>query len=245
MPDAKPVWRVVETIPENHDVTSVVIEAPEGTPPSHRPGQFASIRVMTDGGWSEPHPFTISCDAHDNRLRFTIKSIGDFTSSIRDWKPGTPVQCSGPMGAFCKDIASQENIVMIAGGVGITPFLSVLRTFRTDGAANAILLFWSNKTVEDAFARSELEDLTRHLNLRVMLLFTRCEELPEAPPGGRVFFRAGRLDKAMLEEFGVSPTASFYVCGPPAMQEAVVGMLQSCGIARERVQREAFGLKGK
>ncbi len=244
MPDTKPVWRVVETIPENNDVTSVVIEAPEGTPVYHKPGQFASIRVMTENGWSEPHPFTISCDAHDSRLRFTVKSIGDFTAGVRDWKPGTPVQCSGPMGVFCKDIDSQKHIVMIAGGVGITPFLSVLRTFRTDGATNRILLFWSNKTVEDAFARGELEVLTRHLDLTVVFLFTRSENLPESP-GSHVFHRAGRLDKQVLEEFGVSPTASCYVCGPPAMQEAVLRMLQSCGVPQERVQREAFNFKGK
>ncbi len=243
MTKEKKSWRIVETIPENDDVTSLVIETEDGSPMHHKPGQFASIRVMTDEGWSDAHPFTISCDAHDNRLRFTVKSIGDFTAQVRKLNAGTEVQCSDPLGVFCKDIENQENIVMIAGGVGITPFLSVLRTFRTDKARNKVMLFWSNKTLADAFAEQELIEISKELDLTVVFLLTREKHIPDPPEGGRVFYHEGRLEKDMLEEYNVAPTASFYVCGPPAMQEAVLQMLQSCGISQERVQKEAFTFK--
>lgn len=236
----KPTWKVLETIKENDEVTSVVIAPPDGEAPTHRAGQFASIRIMTRDGWSEPHPFTISCDAHENNYRFTIKNVGDFTAQVSEWQPGTPVQCSGPLGVFCKDIDAKEHIVCIAGGVGITPFLSVLRTFRKDKAQNKILLIWSNKTLQDVFCREELEAMTKELDLTVVHMLSREHQLPFAMDQDRVHYRLGRLTREILEEFEVSPTASVYVCGPPPMQEAVLGMLQSCGVSPEHVQREAF-----
>lgn len=235
-----PGWKVVQTIKENEDVTSVVIAPEDGKAPPHKAGQFASIRIMTQEGWSEPHPFTISCDAHDNSYRFTIKNVGDFTAHVGEWQPGMPVQCSGPAGAFCKDIDSKKHIVCIAGGVGITPFLSVLRTFRKEKADNQLLLFWCNKTLDDAFCREELADMTQELKLTVVHVLSRENQLPMPADQGGVHCRLGRLSRDILEEFNISSTAAFYVCGPPPMQEAVLGMLQSCGIAPEQVQREAF-----
>ena len=236
----KPGWKVVQTIKENDEVTSVVIAPEAGQAPPHKAGQFASIRIMTPEGWSEPHPFTISCDAHDDTYRFTIKNVGDFTAHVDQWQPGTPVQCSGPAGAFCKDIDSKKNIVCIAGGVGITPFLSVLRTFRKEKSGNQMLLFWCNKTLDDAFCRDELAEMAEELNLTVVHVFSRENALPMPADQGGIHCRLGRLSREILEEFHISPSAAFYVCGPPPMQEAVLGMLQSCGIAPEQVQREAF-----
>lgn len=238
--EEKKNWRVVKTIPESKDVTSVIIEPPEGEAAHHKAGQFASIRIMTQDGWSEPHPFTISCDATNPNYRFTIKNVGDFTASVQGLKPGTPVQCSKPLGAFCEDIENHEHIVMIAGGVGITPFLSVLRTFRSKKADNQIKLFWANKTLDDAFAVQEISQMTKDLNLQVIHVLSRQKELPGPADDGNVHIRLGHLSKEMLQEFDISPTASYYVCGPPAMQQAILGMLQSCGIDPGDVQREAF-----
>lgn len=237
MPDTKPVWRVVETIPENNDVTSVVIEAPEGTPVYHKPGQFASIRVMTENGWSEPHPFTISCDAHDSRLRFTVKSIGDFTAGVRDWKPGTPVQCSGPMGVFCKDIDSQKHIVMIAGGVGITPFLAVLRHAVRQGVALRGTLLWTNRRRVDAFASEELEALGQELGLHTVFVLTREPWSDSTAAGVR---EQGRMDVAMLRRH-FRGDERFFLCGPPGMQRSVLdGLHAAFGIRAGDVQREIF-----
>jgi len=249
MPDADTnkakTWKVVETIRENDDVTSVVIAPPEGEAPPHRAGQFASIRIMTPEGWSEPHPFTISCDAKSTSYRFTIKNVGDFTAHVNEWEPGTPIQCSGPAGAFCKDIDSQKHIVCIAGGVGITPFLSVLRTFRREKTENQTLLFWCNKTLADAFCRDELAEMTREMDLAVVHVLSRENSLPMEADAGGVHCRLGRLSREILEEFRIRPNAAFYVCGPPPMQQAVLGMLQSCGIPEDHVQREAFSFPGR
>lgn len=236
----KAAWHVVKTIPENKDVTSVVIAPGTGAAPPHRAGQFASIRIMTENGWSEPHPFTISCDAQSPEYRFTIKNVGDFTGGVRNWRPGDPVQCSGPAGAFCKDIEHKKNIVMIAGGVGITPFLSVLRTFRKERASNKVFLFWSNKTLEDAFARHELHEMTGELNLVIVHVLSREKRLDAPPPFDNVHVVLGRLTREIFEQFDFKQDSSFYVCGPPAMQEAMLTVLQSCGVSPDAVEQEYF-----
>ncbi len=241
--EKKQTWRVVETIPESHDTTTLVIEPEEGSAPLHKPGQFASIRVLRDDGWSEPHPFTISCAAGTGRFQFTIKRAGKFTNDIPLLQPGTPVQCSLPLGAFCKDIVAKENIVMIAGGVGITPFLSVLRTFREQGARNRITLLWANKTLDDAFDRDELAELASTLDLRVVHVLSRQSDLPKDAADGRISYVAGRIDRELLLRHAVSPTASFYLCGPPAMQDAILAALEACGVDPGQVQKEAFSFK--
>ncbi len=238
--DSPPTWRVVKTIPENEDVTSLVIETDQDSCDlKGNPGQFASIRVMGDSGWSEPHPFTISCQPCSKRMQFTIKHVDDFTAHIRELKPGTEIKCTGPLGVFCKDIGKKENIVMIAGGVGITPFLSVLRAFREQKAENDILLFWANKTLDDAFARKELEEMARQLNLRVVHVLSR-EEPPVSRPADGINFEPGHIDKELIQRYVTSSTASFYLCGPPAMQEAIVAALQSSGVSSDSIQKEAF-----
>ncbi len=231
-------WRVVETIPESHDTTSVVIQGPVERVKNRRPGQFATIRVMGENGWSEAHPFTISAAPESETLRFTIKNVGDFTATVRDWKPGTEIQCSGPMGAFCKDIEEQTDIVCIAGGVGITPFLSVLRHFREIKAPNRVTLFWANKTLADAFAREELAAMAAELPLRVVHLLSR--ETPPAATRPNEFFEQGRFSGELLPRHVPDVNAAFYLCGPPAMKETVLKELAGCGVDLSRVQKENF-----
>ncbi|MFW5837220.1 MAG: FAD/NAD-binding family oxidoreductase [Desulfovibrionaceae bacterium] len=235
-------WRVARTQPESDDVTSLYLEGPVEKLGGRRPGQFAALRVWDGEGWSEPHPFTISCAPEEETLRFTIKQSGDFTSRVRELAPGTPVQCVGPFGAFCKDIDQHKEIVMVAGGVGITPFLSVLRHFRRTGADNRVVLFWSNKTPADAFAGDELIEMTRELDLKVVHAFSRTspEGPPPSPAPDRVAHIGGRLTRDVLQEHIRTPDASFYVCGPPAMQESVIAELSACGVDPDKVQKEAF-----
>lgn len=168
-------------------------------------GQYASIRIMRPDGWSEPHPFTISCAPEDAQLRFTIKKIGKFTSAVPDLMPGTPVKCAGPLGVFCTDIDARPSIVMIAGGVGITPFLSVLRHFRNIGAGNEVKLFWSNKTIEDVICSDEISEMTKALRLRVIHNLSRDEDVKRHRRDSfpEVFYEPGRLGADVLGRHGI------------------------------------------
>ncbi len=234
--------RVVRVEPENADITSVYITGYDDRFRQRRAGQYLTLKIMRDGAWSEAHPFTISCAPDDELLRVTIKRAGAFTQAVPNLKPGDPLRCAGPYGLFCKNIETRKDIVMIAGGVGITPFLSVLRHFRVVKARNNILLFWSNKVLDDAFAREELKEMTRELDLRVVHNLSRETAVEpyedRAYPG--VSFMPGRLSLDLLKEHGVSAASSLYLCGPPPMQEFMLGELGRLYIDPHSVEKENF-----
>jgi len=243
--------KIVKVDKENHDTTSIYFTGPDMERFKDREaGQFASIRVFKNGAWTEPHPFTLSSAPEENTLRMTIKQSGEFTSTIPDIEPGTPVQCAGPFGKFCHGIDLEKQIVMIAGGVGITPFLSVLRHFKDTHADNDIVLFWANKTHADAFAQAELEGYTKLMRLHVVHVLSRVPEAERKPEPlftdsrpGKVSHAYGRLTQALLKQYVHSTTATFYLCGPPAMQQAVLDELAQCGIDPQSVHKEAFVFK--
>ncbi|MFV0422918.1 FAD/NAD-binding family oxidoreductase [Oleidesulfovibrio sp.] len=234
---------IVDTVVENGDTTTIFFK-PEDSErfKAFRPGQFATIRVMTDEGWSDPHPFTIS-GAPGDTLRMTIKRKGHFTDKVvPHLKAGIPIQCAGPYGAFCRDIEGQEQIVFVAGGVGITPFLSVLRHFRNTAATNNIVLFWCNRTYANAFAAAELEEMAKELKLTVVHILSREHkpDLYEEEEKPQIRFEKGHFSREMLERHIKSTTASFYLCGPGPMQEHVLEEMAAYGIAPESVAKELF-----
>jgi predicted ferric reductase len=236
------LWKVVRVVPENHDINSLYLEGSDEKFRQRRAGQFASLRIMRPDGWSEPHPFTISCAPEDELLRFTIKRIGRFTSAIPELSPGAPVKCTGPLGVFCKDIDAQPDIVMIAGGVGITPFLSVLRHFQNGKAANRVRLFWSNKCIEDVLCTDEIRDMTKVLDLKVIYNLSRDDDVSRhfREDFPRVIFEGGRVSADVFNRYGVSPDAAFFLCGPPPMMDSTLEVLATLGIDQAKVSREKF-----
>jgi len=241
-PEEKNIWKVVRVTGENHDVNSLFLAGGDERFTSRRAGQFASIRLPRPEGWSEPHPFTISAAPEDPLLRLTIKKEGAFTSSIPALEPGTPVKVMGPLGVFCQDIDDKPEIAMIAGGVGITPFLSVLRHFRNIRAKNRVLFFWSNKTRADIFCREEITAMSTELSLIVVHCLSREESVAglfeEGLPAVR--YEKGRLSAEIMQRHGMTRTAACYVCGPGPMMEAAVKELELLGIDPQTVAQERF-----
>lgn len=234
---------IIEIIVEDDATTTLVIDPGDNRQLARfHPGQFATIRLMEDSGWSAPHPFTLS-GAPGDPLRVTIRSRGAFTSgTVPQLRPGDAIKCAGPYGVFCRDIAYRDDIVLIAGGMGITPFLSVLRHFAHTEAQNRIVLFWCNRTYAAAFAAAELEELARKLRLRIVHVLSR-ENNPDIysdPAEPQVFFEKGHLDRAMLTRHMHASTASFYLCAPKDMRNNVLEELSACGIDPGCVETEEF-----
>jgi NAD(P)H-flavin reductase len=247
MTDAKNIWKIVKVVPENLDTYSLFLEGSDEKMAKRRAGQFVSLSIMTPDGWSAPHPFSIAGAPEDPVLRLTIKKAGQFTSAIPDLKPGTEVRCMGPIGAFCKDIDAKPLVVMMAGGVGITPFLSVLRHFRNIKAKNIVTLFWVNKTMEDVFATDEIQAMTRDLALTVVYCLSRADDVQgyyrQEYPG--VFYEKGRLSGDILKRYGATKDASFYLCGPPPMMESALAEVGSLNVEQNAIENENFAWPGK
>ncbi|MEJ5365912.1 MAG: ferredoxin reductase family protein [Desulfosoma sp.] len=237
------VCRVERILPETHDTVSVFLRPLRGPGrlAERRPGQFALLRLPAGRGFGEPHPFTLSCSPRDELLRFTIKRIGAFTSKIHGLSPGDRVLCEGPYGVFCTDADNRSSLALIAGGVGITPFLSLLRHFRDTGRAVPAVLLYANKTFGDIIGREELAAMTRTMPLRVVHILSRegfADDHPGDGPG--VSFERGHITAETLRRHLRSDHA-FYLCGPPAMQAAVLKEVRAVfGLKAARVSRERF-----
>lgn len=236
-------WRVMDVVKETGDTSTLVLERPEGAGAfgRRRAGQFAIIRVHDGKKWSEPHPFTISAPPHSDKLHFTIKAAGKFTSTVPSLTPGTKVLCEGPYGIFSIDFQNEREVVMISGGVGITPFLSSIRHAVKISAETRIVLFCCNKTYDDIIAREELNEAAEHLQMSVVHVLSNAPKGEITAACSGVTYERGHLTAAIISRYAFSAEASFYMCGPPPMQTAVLKALkEALGVPSWRVRREMF-----
>ena len=240
--DRRCTWILERVVRETHDTTSLVLARHGDSGPFRLrlAGQFSLIRARSGRGWTEPHPFTISCEPASEVLRFTIKAVGAFSSSVRALPPGTPFLCEGPYGAFSPDFESEKRIVMIAGGVGVTPFLSFVRHAGRVAPDVGFTLIWADKTHADIIAKDELHALARPSFLKVVhVLSQEPEALPEG--GETVIYERGRVRAEILAKHVARSPATYYLCGPGPMQEAVLAALRDAlGVRPRDVKRELF-----
>ena len=236
------VWHVHAVVPETHDTKTLALCPEDSSGPflSRRAGQFATLRLKRFISWSEPRPFTISCGPFADDLRFTIKRSGWFSTAVHGLRPGARVLVEGPYGVFCPDFDREPNVVMIAGGVGITPFLSAIRHAHRSAPKAHIVLVWGNKTREDIIAADELEELTKVMWLRVVHVLSQ-EEAEAGAATEAVSWETGLVTADLLKRHVEPEGASWYLCGPPKMQKFVLAQLRAAfGIRPSRVRRELF-----
>ena len=160
----------IEAVNALERATEVVLK-PVGQMLDFKPGQFAFVEIEGKG-WSEPHPFTISSAPGEDSLRFTMKVLGDWTRKVREeLKPGGKVQVRGPYGRFDASKAGKKQI-WLAGGIGLTPFLSKLRAME-DGDDRQIHLVYAAREAQDAIFLDELKDRAAALgNVTLVPLFS-------------------------------------------------------------------------
>ena len=171
-----------------------------------------------------------------DRVELAIKELGDFTATIKTISPGTRAYLDGPYGAFSIDQEVGPGYTFIAGGVGITPVMSMLRTLADRQDRRPLLLIYGSKTWEEVTFREELEELERRLNLRVVHVI---EKAPEDWDGESGFVTADMLARHLPED---RMKHEYFVCGPVPMMSAVDRGLERLGIPIEKVHSERFNL---
>jgi predicted ferric reductase len=230
----------VESVrPEARRVWTLTLRSPEGWgDPGHLPGQFRFLSLGAPAQ-SEEHPFTVaSASAADGTLAFTIKESGDFTRQIGGTQPGQTATVSCAFGRFSYLVHPDEtDLVFIAGGIGITPLMAMLRHLRGSWDRRRIQLLYANRTEADIVFRDELAQMeaVRAPALRVTHVLSRA--------GDEWTGERGRLDAERLRRLvGEAAGKAFYVCGPPAMTRDVMRALKSLGVPRRRLHYEYFAL---
>src|SRR6185295_446558 len=204
--------RITEVRKERGDTSTLVMQ-PEGHPGFRfRPGQFGWLTVWGSPFKISAHPFSFSSSAAamGGRVAMSIRKLGDFTDQIHEVPVGRRVYIDGPYGAFTMGNPADLH-VLIAGGVGITPMMSMIRTLADQGDRRPVILLYGSKDWDAITFREELEVLKTRVDLTVVHVL-------EKPPDGWMGER-GFITAEVLQRHLPSPYADheYFICGPDMM----------------------------
>ncbi len=244
---ARKAYRVTSVHPEAEDVWTLSFQPPEGEqiPPYH-PGQFHFVTLIRGRGFpAEEHHWTISSSpTQKGQLSSTIKALGDFTATVGKTRIGDRAAVHGAFGRFSHTLHPEErDLVFLAGGIGITPLMSIIRYLRDTEDARTVLLIYGNVTEDSIVFRDELAGIEAgdHPRLRVVHV------LSDPSPAWRG--ETGFLTREKIEHYcesagsgGCVAEQSFYVCGPPPMLRTVIQALKEMGVKDRRIRQEIFSL---
>ena len=217
---------------------TVVLHARGHSGVPFHPGQFAWLKIGASPFVFEEHPFTIASAANEPwRKEFTIKALGDFSELLAGLRPGRTVYLDGPHGDFTVDGLASDGFVLVAGGVGITPMLSILGTLAARRDPRPVLLLVAGRTADDLLHRAHLESWKERLDLRVVEVLSEPDEGWEG--------EVGWLDEDVLVRSLPPATRArrrldYFICGPAPMVAAVSRTLADQHVAVDRVHTELF-----
>jgi ferredoxin-NADP reductase len=225
-----------------------MLKVPEWS--GHRAGQHVDVRLVAEDGYQAQRSYSIASAPEDDSVELTIERLedGEVSSYLCDvLHPGDGLEVRGPIGGyFVWDISSAGPLLLVGGGSGIVPLMSMLRhRGRADAAARArvpTVLLYSARTPEDLIYNEELETLANgegDNSLTVCITLTR-----DAPAEWRGL--RGRVDRAMLEKVSatVNKRPNVFVCGPTPFTEAVATLLVELGHEPSQIRTERFGPTG-
>jgi predicted ferric reductase len=196
-------------------------------------GQFAIWRFLDAKRWWQAHPFSLSAIPDGRGFRITVKNIGDFTSGVHTLKRGTPVLIDGPFGKFTER-PSIRKVLLIAGGIGITPIRPLAEEMALDGFDVRVL--YRAHDQGDLVFRKELDSIADSHGVKVDYLLTES--------GGRRTIREGWFTPDYL--VGLVPDIAgrvVYCCGPKGMMTSVLDSLKQLGVPANQIRTEVFRLQ--
>jgi ferredoxin-NADP reductase/DMSO/TMAO reductase YedYZ heme-binding membrane subunit/ferredoxin len=238
--------KLAKIFTETPDVKTFRFVDPEGgrLPFEFQPGQYLNLKLKIDGSQVNRSYTIASSPTRRDYCEITVKREPNGTASkfIHDtWRENDLIEIGAPAGKFFFTGKSTDEVILIAGGVGITPVMSMLR-FLTDRCwAGAVHFIFVAKTHQDFIFREELEYLNKRFpNLGLHITFTRAEPNDEVYK----FFSAGRLTAERLAEWIPNlATLPVYMCGPDPMMEDTRRLLLEAGVLENAIHTEAFSTK--
>jgi predicted ferric reductase len=213
-------YRISEVRKERGDTWTLVMQPDGHSGFGFRSGQFGWLTVWGSPFKISAHPFSFSSSAAvtDGGVAMSIRKLGDFTSQIDDVPVGQRVYIDGPYGAFTMGNPADLH-VLVAGGVGITPMISMLRTLADQGDKRPVILLYGSKIWEEITFREELEELKARLALTVVHVL---ENPSEGWTGERGFITAAVFKRHLPPGYA---DHEYFICGPGVMMDAIESAL--------------------
>jgi predicted ferric reductase len=224
-------YKVVETVSAD-SITRIEL-TPIEKPMDYKSGQFVFIRFLwsgEDGIISEFHPFSIASSPHEKTLRLYVKSLGDFTASLPKLKAETVAEIEGAFGRFSPARYGTAPQVWIAGGIGITPFLSMARSLY-DTPQNIYLIYSVRTRSEMVEAKVLSEFIPKNYSNFKFIPYITDEQ------DGK-FLDSDFIEKAVDGFTG----KEIFLCGPPPMMKSMKSQLHDKGVKKSKIHSEEFAM---
>lgn len=208
-----------------HDVLRIITNKPKGF--DFEPGQAANIAINKSGWLKEERPFTFTNLPANNSLEFSIKTYPEqesVTNELLDLKQDDELVLHDVFGA----ITYKGEGVFIAGGAGITPFISIFRNLKAKNELGNNMLLFANKTRADIILESEFKDMLGEAFVNIL-----SDEQVEN-------YHNGRITEEFLKENVTDFNQQFYICGPPQMIKDVEMQLINLGVNKDHITKEIF-----
>ncbi|MFI1149735.1 ferric reductase-like transmembrane domain-containing protein [Streptomyces sp. NPDC020817] len=216
--------RVAAVRPEAPGVVSVHLTGEHLDELGGLPGQFLRWRFLTRGLWWTANPYSLSAPAHPNHLRITVKAAGGHSAALALLAPGTRVWAEGPYGGFTANRRTSPKVLLLAGGVGITPLRTLFETLP-----GQVTLVYRARRPDDLALRGELDAIAAHR--RATVHYVVDEPAAHSSP------LTARGLTTLVPDLAAHDV---YLCGPPGMARAAIQALREAGVPARRIHHESF-----
>ncbi|MFF1400947.1 ferric reductase-like transmembrane domain-containing protein [Streptomyces sp. NPDC058287] len=216
--------RVTAVRPEAPGVVSVYVTGDHLDELGGEPGQFLRWRFMARGLWWTASPYSLSAPANPRHLRITVKAAGGHSAALARLAPGTRVWAEGPYGAFTANRRSAAKVLLLAGGVGITPLRTLFETLP-----GQVTLVYRARSVDDLALRGEIDAIAARRRATVHYVV-------DEPAGYSSPLTAQGLSTLVAD----LAAHDVFLCGPPGMTQAATEALREAGVPAHRIHHESF-----
>ena len=222
--------RVHAVVAEGPGVVSVYVSGRRLDRLPARAGQFFLWRFLTRDHWWQAHPYSLSAMPDRATLRITVKALGDASAALCRIRPGTRVLAEGPYGAFTSEVRVRRSVLLIGGGIGVTPIRALLEELAR--TREDIVVIYRVRHPRDAVLLEEMQQLARECGA-VLHVMTG----PSGATGGYGPLLGPRHLAALVPGIG---SRDVYLCGPPGMTTAVLRALAALGVPATQCHTERF-----
>ncbi len=223
-------FAVANVVQEAPGIVSIYVTGRDLDRLASRAGQFFNLRFLTKDGWYRAHPFSMSAAPNGRFLRFTVKSLGDWSAALLRLEPGTRLLLEGPYGVLTGARRSRQKVLLLAGGVGITPLRALLEALPA--RPGDLALIYRAPRPEEVVFRQELDRIA-------------------AVRGATIHYLVGHRGAAGVPREPLAPNQllalvpdvadrDVYVCGPVRMMDEAIDSLHALGVRRAQIHLERF-----